>query len=88
VQVEYLNKKTPKDFIPGAFNPVTNTYGPGGTTQNSFKALVVTRFHHDDIELNAWYQHEGWKAPIYLPGLQTNNTTAVQVTFFPALLTK
>ncbi len=88
VQVEYMNKKTPKDFIPGAYNPVTQTYGPGGTTQNSFKAQVVKRFHHDDVELNAWFQHEGWKAPIYLPGLQTNNTTAVQVTFFPKLISK
>jgi len=85
VQLEYLNKKNEKDFIPGAYNAATNTYGPGGTTQNQFKIDVVKRFHHDDIELNAWYQHEGWKAPIYLPGLQTNNTAAVQVTFFPAL---
>jgi hypothetical protein len=85
VQVEYLNKKNDKDFIPGAYNPATNTYGPGGTTQNQFKVAVVKRFHHDDVELNAWFQHEGWKAPIYLPGLQTNNAAAVQVTFFPAL---
>ena len=88
VQVEYLNKKQDKDFIPGAYNAATNTYGPGGTTQNQFKVDLVKRFHHDDIELNAWFQHEGWKAPIYLPGLQTNNTTAVQVTFFPALRSK
>jgi hypothetical protein len=85
VQVEYLNKKTPKDFIPGVYNPVTNSYGPGGTTQNQFKVDVVKRLMHNQIELNAWYQHEGWKAPIYLPGLQTNNAFAVQVTFFPAL---
>ena len=88
VQVEYLNKKTPKDFIPGTFDPVSRTYGPGGTTQNSFKVMVVKRFHHDDVELNAWFQHEGWKAPVYLPGLQTNDTTAVHVTFFPKLLSK
>ena len=85
VQVEYLNKKTPKDFIPGAYNPLTNSYGPGGTTQNEFKAEVVRRFHHDDLELDAWFQHEGWKAPIYLPGLQTNNIATVQVTLFPGL---
>jgi hypothetical protein len=85
VQLEYLNKKNEKDFIPGTYNATTNTYGPGGTTQNQFKIDVMKRFHHDDIELHAWYQHEGWKAPIYLPGLQTNNTAVVQVTFFPAL---
>ncbi len=85
VQVEYLNKKTPKDFIAGAYNPATNTYGPGGTTQNQFKVDVVKRLMHDQLEVNAWYQHEGWKAPIYLPGLQTNNAFAVQVTLFPEL---
>lgn len=85
VQVEYLEKKTAKDFIPGAYNATTNTYGPGGTTQNQFKVDVVKRFDHDNIELNAWYQHEGWKAPIYLPGLQTNNVFAATVTFFPTL---
>jgi hypothetical protein len=85
VQVEYLNKKTPKDFIPGAYNPLTNTYGPGGTTQNQFKVNVVKRLLHDQLEVNGWFQHEGWKAPIYLPGLQTNNAFAVQLTLFPEL---
>ena len=85
VQVEYLEKKNEKDFIPGAYNATTNTYGPGGTTQNQFKINVVKRFDHDNVELNAWYQHEGWKAPIYLPGLQNNNVFAATVTFFPTL---
>jgi len=75
IQLEYMNKKTPKDFI------------PGGTTQNSFKAEVVKRFHHDDLELDAWFQYEKWKAPIYLPGAQTNTTSAIQITFFPGLKT-
>lgn len=88
VQVEYLNKKTPKDFIPGAYDPQTNTYGPGGTTQNQFKVNVVKRLLHDQLEVNGWFQHEGWKAPIYLPGLQTNNAFAVQVTLFPELKSK
>ncbi len=73
IQAEYLNKKNEKDFI------------LGGTTQNQWKAQVVKRFAHDDVELNAWFQYERWKAPIYLPGMQTNTTTAVQVTFFPGL---
>ncbi len=85
VQLEYLEKKNEKDFIPGVYNSLTNTYGPGGTTQNQFKINVVKRFHHNDVELNAWYQHEGWKAPIYLPGPQSNNTVAATVTFFPKL---
>jgi len=74
VQLEYMNKKTPKDFI------------PGGTTQNQFKASVVKQFGQD-VELNGWYQYEGWKAPIYKPGLQKNSTIAVQLTWFPKLHT-
>lgn len=76
VQLEYLNKKTPKDFI------------AGGTTQNQFKASVVKRLgRNHDVELNGWYQYEGWKAPIYKPGLQKNSTIAVQLTWFPKLRT-
>lgn len=74
VQLEYMNKKTPKDFI------------PGGTTQNQFKVSVVKRFGQD-VELNSWYQYEGWKAPIYKTGLQKNSTVAVQLTWFPKLHT-
>jgi hypothetical protein len=74
VQLEYLNKKTPKDFI------------AGGTTQNQFKFSVVTRLR-PDVELNGWYQYGGWKAPIYKPGLQKNSTVAVQLTWFPKLHT-
>jgi len=72
VELEYLNKKTPSDFI------------PGGTTQNQFKASIVKRFHHD-IELNAWVQYEGWKAPIYKPDLQKDTAIAAQITWFPKL---
>jgi len=72
VQLEYLNKKTPKDFI------------AGGTTQNQFKVNVVKRLGKD-VELNGYYQYEGWKAPIYKSGLQKNNTVSVQLTWFPKL---
>jgi hypothetical protein len=78
VQLEYLNKKTPKDFI------------PGGTTQNQFKIDVVKRFRKEkDIELNAWLQYEGWKAPVYIPGnsLNKNTTIAFQATWYPKLHT-
>jgi Capsule assembly protein Wzi len=74
VQVSYLNKKTPKDFI------------AGGTTQNQFRVDVVKRIG-PNVEVQGWFQHEGWKAPIYLPGAQSNNTVSVQVTFFPKLRT-
>lgn len=74
VQLSYLNKKTPKDFI------------AGGTTQNQFTVNVVKRLT-PMVELNAWYQYEGWKAPIYLAGKQNDNTFSFQLTWFPRLRT-
>ena len=72
IQFEYLNKKTPFNFI------------PGGTTQNEFKATVVKRLGRD-LELNAWVQYEGWKAPTYKPGLQKDTTAVAQFTWYPKL---
>jgi len=86
VQVEYLTKKTPKDFIPGVYNAATNTYGPGGTTQNQLKVDVVKRIG-PDVEVNGWLQVERWKAPIYLPGQQSDTAVAVRLTWFPKLRT-
>jgi hypothetical protein len=75
VQIEYLNKKTPKDFI------------VGGTTQNQFMVQVVKRFRKD-VEMNAWVQYEQWKAPIYSATPQNKDTTlAFQFTWFPKLAT-
>jgi hypothetical protein len=67
-----LHKKTAKDFV------------PEGTTQNQFKASVVKRFG-PEIELNAWVQYEGWKAPAYKPGLQKDTAVSVQLTWYPRL---
>jgi hypothetical protein len=79
VQLEYLNKKTPKDFV------------PGGTTQNEYKLSLVKRFGRD-LELNAWLQYEAWKAPVpvngvnlNLPGLQRDTVAAAQLTWYPKL---
>lgn len=76
VQLEYLHKKTAKDFI------------PGGTTQNQFMIDIEKRLRRD-IELNAWFQYEGWKAPLYIPGkgLNTDNAIVFQLTWFPKLHT-
>ena len=74
VQVEYLHKQTPNDFI------------VHGTTQNQFLVDVVKRLR-PDVELHAWYQHERWVAPIYMTGPQSNNAFTFQVTFFPKLTT-
>ena len=76
VGIEYLNKKNDNDFI------------PNGTTQNQFKASVTKRFLHDNVEMNAWFQYERWKAPTYLQGQRNDTVTAVQLTFFPGLRTK
>lgn len=86
VQISYLNKKTPKDFIVGTYDPTTGTYGSGGTTQNQFKLDVLKRIR-PDVELNAWLQVERWKAPVYLPGQRNDTAVAVQVTWFPKLKT-
>jgi hypothetical protein len=79
VQLHYLDKKTPKDFI------------AGGTTQGQFKAEVVKRFHKD-IELDAWLQYERWKAPIYITnpdnGANHDTVIAAQVTWYPKLHTE
>ena len=72
IQLEYLNKKTPKDFI------------AMGTTQNQFKLDVVKRLR-PDVELDAWYQYEHWIAPVYQSTHQTDNIFAFQFTFYPKL---
>jgi hypothetical protein len=74
IQLEYLNKKTPKDFV------------PGGTTQNQFKVSLLKRLG-SQVELNTSLQYEGWKAPIYKTGLQQNVTTSFQLTWYPKLRT-
>ena len=75
VQLEYLNKKTPKDFI------------SQGTTQNQFKIDVVKNLGHD-ITLDAWFQYERWKAPVYKPGPQSDSVIAAQFTWHPKLHTQ
>ena len=72
IQLEYLNKKTPTNFI------------PGGTTQNQFRAETLLHLRKD-MDMDAWVQYEGWKAPIYMPGQQTDVSTAVQITWHPGL---
>lgn len=74
VQLEYMNKKGPKDFI------------PGGTTQNQFTVDVVKNLRRD-IQLNAWMQYEHWKAPIYKTGPQSDVVVAAQIKFYPKLHT-
>ncbi len=72
VQVEYLHKKTAKDFI--AF----------GTTQSQIRAEVRKRLR-PDVALNAWVQYESWKAPVYKTGAQNDTTITAELIFYPHL---
>src|SRR6516225_1078990 len=70
VQVQYRNAKAARGFL------------PGGTTQNAF-AFSVRKQIKQDFEIQAWVQHEKWKAPLYQAGLQSNTVASFQVTRFP-----
>ena len=70
VQLEYRNAKAAKDFI------------PGGTTQNVVKVDVLKRFGKD-LEVNAWVQYEGYKAPVIATGKQSDTIGAAQITWYP-----
>ena len=63
VQLEYRNAKAAKDFI------------PGGTTQNLVKVDVLKRFGKN-LEVNAWVQYEGYKAPVIATGKQSDTIGA------------
>jgi hypothetical protein len=69
-QVGVRNQKATYDFI------------PGGTTLNDINFQVVKRIGKD-FEVNGNFAFEHWKAPIYLPGLQTVTTTTIHLTWFP-----
>jgi hypothetical protein len=70
VQLEFRNAKAAPAFI------------PGGTTQNDF-AVEVRKRVHEELEIHARVQYEGWKAPIYLTGAQSDTAAAFEITWFP-----
>jgi len=70
VQFTYRHAKSSIQFI------------PGGTTQNDYEVRVCKRVMKD-IEIRGSVQYEGWKAPIYKSGLQSDTTAEVQITWFP-----
>ena len=72
VRFEYLHKQIPQDFI------------ASGTTQNQYQFDVVKRLARN-LELNAWYQHERWVAPVYKTGPQHDNVITFQLNFYPKL---
>ena len=55
---------------------------PGGTTQDDYEGFVQKRFLKD-IEIRALVQYEGWKAPVYKPGTQSDTAVSFQVTWLP-----
>jgi hypothetical protein len=71
VQVGVRNQKASKDFI------------PGGTTLNDVDFHVVKRVGND-FEFSGNFTFERYKAPIYLPGVQTVTNTSIQITWFPS----
>jgi hypothetical protein len=70
LQFTYRNTKAANAFI------------PGGTTQNDYTFLVCKRLHKE-LEIRGWVQYEGWKAPIYKTGAQSDTSAAAQITWFP-----
>jgi len=72
LQLQYLTKKTPNDFI------------AGGVTQNSFAVSAVKRLGRD-LQVDGSVQYERWKAPIYRTGQQNDTAVAVQLTWYPKL---
>lgn len=87
IAVQYLRKKNAKDFIySGLLNNRAGQEIDGGTTQDILRVDVIKRLSRD-VELNAWFQREQWKAPIWKQGQQGSTTAAFQVTWFPQLRT-
>ena len=70
IQASMRHQKASKDFI------------PGGTTLNDINFQAVRRFG-PDFEVKGDFTFERYKAPVYLPGMQTVTSTSIQFTWFP-----
>jgi Capsule assembly protein Wzi len=70
LQMGLRMQKAAKDFI------------PGGTTLDDLNFNVVKRVGRD-FEINGIFNYEWYKAPVYLPGLQTVTNTSIRLTWFP-----
>jgi len=79
IQVGARNQKAAKDFIEIPSTPAVEY----GTTLNDINFQVVKRIGKD-FEVNGNFTYKRWRAPIYLPGLQTVTTTNIQLTWFPS----
>jgi len=70
LQLGLRTQKAAKDFI------------PGGTTLDDLNFNVVKRLGRD-LELNCNFTYEWYKAPFYLPGVQTVTNTSIRLIWFP-----
>ena len=85
-QVWLTDWLSPKEYIQLGYRnaKVSNSFIPGGTTQNDFSIKAVLRLK-DDLELNAFGQAEFWKVPALASGRQNDFTGSVQLTYYPKL---
>ncbi|WP_263377111.1 capsule assembly Wzi family protein [Granulicella aggregans] len=70
IDFNYRHAKVAKDFV------------ASGVTQNDF-GLGIQKRVHEETEISLRVQQEWWKAPVYLPGKQSDTSVIVQVQFFP-----
>ena len=70
IQFQYRYSKAATGFI------------PGGTTQDAYIIEVRKRLR-SDIEILADAQFERWRAPIYEPGTEKDNSVTIRLTWFP-----
>jgi hypothetical protein len=70
IQFNYRRVKAAKDFI------------AGGTTQNEYGVDLVKTLG-EDVQFHVAAQYEGWKAPVYLPGSNTDTAVWGGITWFP-----
>ncbi len=70
LQFEYRRAKAAPAFI------------PGGTTQNDY-AVEARKRVLGTLEIRARVQYEGWKAPIYMTGPQSDTNAELEITWLP-----
>jgi hypothetical protein len=77
---------SPKEYIQLGYRnaKVSNSFIPGGTTQNDINIKAVLRLK-ENLELNAFGQAEFWKVPVLASGQQHDFTGSFQLTYFPKL---
>jgi hypothetical protein len=75
---------SPRDEIGVSYRraKASGQFLPGGTTQNAY-TVSVQKWIGKQFEVQGNVQYEGWKAPLYMSGPQSDTSTAVRVTWYP-----